>query len=349
MSIQIKDYKLTPPLTPPPPPPRSDGTAYIYATLCFFGGVVLMKFVDYCVGKLESLDLGDNDTFNDDASNVVELTATATATTTTTTTTSPPPSTSPSPNKNSGDQNTHHIHMHKGCCPVDASGEIDTWQALADKEIKTLEKRRARSNSADHNDSDDGNSNSNSNGAIIRKPETQLTLDIELGEDDSLDDGESAEDRNQKKLVRMGLNTALAIGIHNFPEGLATFVAALDDPSVGISLAVAIAIHNIPEGLCVAIPIYYATGSKKKAFWWAMLSGATEPIGALIGWGILQGSVGETAYGVLFGFVAGMMVMICLHELIPTAHRYDPEDRVVTNSAVCGMAVMAISLCLFVA
>ncbi|GMI61506.1 hypothetical protein ScalyP_jg9048 [Parmales sp. scaly parma] len=249
----------------------------------------------------------------------------------------------------SGDQNTHHIHMHKGCCPVDASGEIDTWQALADKEIKTLEKRRARSNSADHNDSDDGNSNSNSNGAIIRKPETQLTLDIELGEDDSLDDGESAEDRNQKKLVRMGLNTALAIGIHNFPEGLATFVAALDDPSVGISLAVAIAIHNIPEGLCVAIPIYYATGSKKKAFWWAMLSGATEPIGALIGWGILQGSVGETAYGVLFGFVAGMMVMICLHELIPTAHRYDPEDRVVTNSAVCGMAVMAISLCLFVA
>jgi ZIP family zinc transporter len=112
---------------------------------------------------------------------------------------------------------------------------------------------------------------------------------------------------------------------------------------------VAIAIHNIPDGLCVAIPIYYATGSKKKAFWWAMLSGATEPIGALIGWGILQGSVGETAYGVLFGFVAGMMVMICLHELIPTAHRYDPEDRVVTNSAVCGMAVMAISLCLFVA
>ena len=122
----------------------------------------------------------------------------------------------------------------------------------------------------------------------------------------------------------------------------------MDDPSVGISLAIAIAIHNIPEGLCVAVPIYYATGNKRQAFLWATLSGVTEPIGALIGWLALRGEVGETTYGILFGLVGGMMVMICLHELIPTAHRYDPDDKIVTNSVIIGMIVMAFSLVLFV-
>jgi len=79
-----------------------------------------------------------------------------------------------------------------------------------------------------------------------------------------------------------------------------------------------------------------------------MLSGVTEPIGALIGWVVLKGSVGETTYGILFGLVSGMMVMICLHELIPTAHSYDPGDKIVTNSVVIGMIVMALSLVLFV-
>merc|ERR1719174_1248456 len=125
--------------------------------------------------------------------------------------------------------------------------------------------------------------------------------------------------------------TALAIGIHNFPEGLATFVATLDDPAVGVS-----------------IPIYFATGDRWKAFRWALLSGVSEIVVALLGWALLKDHFDNLLYGIVFGLVAGMMIMICLNELIPTAHRYDPRDRVVTKSIVAGMAVMAASLCLFV-
>lgn len=151
----------------------------------------------------------------------------------------------------------------------------------------------------------------------------------------------------KKRLAKMGLNTALAIALHNFPEGLATFVAAVNDPSVGAILAFAIAIHNIPEGLCVALPIYYATGSRLKAFLWALLSGASEIVAALLGWAVLASTVDETTYATLFGLVAGMMVIISVRELLPTAHHYDPEDTVVTYSFIAGMSLMALSLVLF--
>merc|ERR1711934_258017 len=102
----------------------------------------------------------------------------------------------------------------------------------------------------------------------------------------------------------MGMMTALAIGIHNFPEGLATFVATLDDPAVGASLAIAIAIHNIPEGLCVSIPIYFATGDRWKAFRWALLSGVSEIVGALLGWALLKDHFDNLLYGIVFGLAA---------------------------------------------
>ena len=159
--------------------------------------------------------------------------------------------------------------------------------------------------------------------------------------------GEAVEEGDDQKLVRMGFMTAVAIGIHNFPEGLATFVATLSDPSVGAALAVAIAIHNIPEGLCVAIPVYYATGNRLKAFGWALLSGISEPIGAALGWVVLKDIMSELVYAILFGVVAGLMVNISFHELIPTAVRYDPADKVTTNSIFAGMAIMALSLILF--
>jgi len=149
------------------------------------------------------------------------------------------------------------------------------------------------------------------------------------------------------KLVRMGLATALSIAIHNFPEGLATYVAAINDPAVGATLAIAIAIHNIPEGLCVSIPIYYATGDRKKAFLWGILSGCTEPIGAIMGYIILAQTMSNIVYGLMFGLVAGMMVRISLKELLPTAYRYDPEDTVITKSVCGGMLLMASSLVLF--
>jgi zinc transporter ZupT len=150
-----------------------------------------------------------------------------------------------------------------------------------------------------------------------------------------------------KRLVKMGMTTALAIALHNFPEGLATFVAALNDPKVGLVLGVAIAVHNIPEGLCVALPIFYATGKRSSAFFWALLSGASEIVAALLGWAILANSFSDAIYAALFGLVAGMMVIISIRELLPTAHFYDPEDTVVTNAFIAGMVVIALSLVLF--
>ncbi len=150
-----------------------------------------------------------------------------------------------------------------------------------------------------------------------------------------------------KKLLRMGLFTALAIGIHNFPEGLATFTAALTSPHLGIAIAVAIAIHNIPEGIAVSVPVYYATGSKRKAFWLSFFSGLAEPVGALIGYLILMPFLGPTLFGVLFAGVAGIMVFISLDELLPSAEKYG-EHHLSIYGLIAGMVVMAVSLLLFV-
>jgi zinc transporter ZupT len=152
---------------------------------------------------------------------------------------------------------------------------------------------------------------------------------------------------NDHKLLQMGLLTAIAIALHNFPEGLATFVTVLDNPSVGVVLAIAIAIHNIPEGLCVALPVYYATGSRRKAFLWGTLSGMTEVVAAFFGWVVLSNSYSKSVFAVLFGMVAGMMVTISIRELLPTAHRHDPHDTFVTLSFVVGMVVIGFSLVLF--
>jgi ZIP family zinc transporter len=148
------------------------------------------------------------------------------------------------------------------------------------------------------------------------------------------------------KLLRMGMFTALAIGIHNFPEGLATFVATLHDPKLGIPIAAAIAIHNIPEGIAVSVPIYFATGSKKKAFFYSFLSGLSEPLGALVGYLILMPFMSESVMGITFALVAGIMVFISLDELLPSAREYG-EHHLSIYGLVAGMVVMAVSLLLF--
>ncbi len=152
---------------------------------------------------------------------------------------------------------------------------------------------------------------------------------------------------NDQKLMRMGLFSALAIGIHNFPEGLATFMGALTDPTLGISIAVAIAIHNIPEGIAVSAPIYYATQSRRKAFWLSFLSGFAEPVGALIGFFLLRNLFNEATFGIIFAGVAGIMVYISLDELLPTAEEYG-EHHIAIGGLIGGMAVMAASLLLFI-
>ncbi len=148
-------------------------------------------------------------------------------------------------------------------------------------------------------------------------------------------------------LLKMGTFAALAIAIHNFPEGIATFTSALQDPSLGIAIAAAIAIHNIPEGIAVSVPVYYATGSKKKAFKLSFLSGLSEPIGAIVAYLILMPYLNDVMFGIIFAAVAGIMVFISLDELLPAAKKYD-EAHTSIYGLVAGMAVMALSLLLFI-
>ncbi len=150
----------------------------------------------------------------------------------------------------------------------------------------------------------------------------------------------------KNKLMRMGVFTALAIAVHNFPEGLATFVSALQDPSIAIPIVAAIAIHNIPEGIAVSVPIYQATGSRKKAFFYSFISGLAEPVGALIGWLILMPVMNDVVFGIIFAGVAGIMVFISVDELLPAAREYG-EHHISIYGLIAGMMVMAVSLLLF--
>ena len=152
--------------------------------------------------------------------------------------------------------------------------------------------------------------------------------------------------KDKQKLMRSGLFTALAIAVHNFPEGMATFIAALQKPSLAIPIVVAIAIHNIPEGIAVSVPIYYATGDKKKAFLYSFASGLSEPVGAVVGYLILLPFMNDVVYGLLFAGVAGIMVFISLDELLPSAREYG-EHHLSIYGLVVGMIVMAVSLLLF--
>jgi len=306
---------------------RQEDLAYIYATLSFFGGVLTMMIVDVMVKCLsgEHRHHGDiQDTINQNEPNC----------------------------KNENEPET--VAPHCVGCAADPVGELNEWQHMADLELEGMRDTHTKTSAtigsneqlgAHSDDESESAQKDNQNDTFKENAEAQL----EGGNENTVvvENAPKGPDDEQKKLVRMGLSTALAIAIHNFPEGLATFVAALDDPSVGAVLAIAIGIHNIPEGLCVALPIYYATGNRWKAFMWGCLSGLSEPVAALLGWLVLANAVSDDIYAILFGLVSGMMVIISLKELIPTAHRYDPEDTVVTYSLIGGMVIIALSLVLF--
>ncbi|HKK80812.1 MAG TPA: zinc transporter ZupT [Prolixibacteraceae bacterium] len=168
----------------------------------------------------------------------------------------------------------------------------------------------------------------------------------------------SVEDmRDEKKeakfnrLYRMGILTAIALAIHNFPEGIATFMSALNDPEVGVAIAIAIAIHNIPEGIAVSVPIYYATGSRKKAFLLSFSSGLAEPLGGVLAYLVIMPFLTTATSGIVTGIilsaVAGIMVFISLDELLPTAEEYG-EHHLSIYGVVSGMIVMAMSLFILV-
>jgi len=290
---------------------HSDSKAFMYANLCFFGGVIIMVLLNHLIHKLlkgmshdpsrasqrmQSTKQSSQSIVEEDGNRKGEA------------------------KEEEEDSDAENEAAKKDCgtggCPCDKLEEVQ--------------------------------------GMVRRMEETQSQAETEGAATDEVqtEGASSAKELSRaerKRLMMMSSNTAAAIALHNFPEGLATFVAALNDPAVGAVLAFAIAIHNIPEGLCVAMPVYYATGNRFKAFSWALLSGISEPIAALLGWAILANRFTDTLYGVLFGMVAGMMVIISARELLPTAHRYDPNDSVVTNMFILGMLVMTCSLVLFVA
>lgn len=155
---------------------------------------------------------------------------------------------------------------------------------------------------------------------------------------------EEMEERSHElALEQVGLKSAIAIGIHNFPEGMVTFMTSLMDPAMGLSIAVAIAMHNIPEGIGVAAPIYFATGDKKRALWLTFLSGVSEPVGALLAYLLLRPFLTPTLFGVVFGAISGIMVLISFDELLPASRAYG-ETHLSLLGLIFGMMVMGASL-----
>ncbi|HEX3020597.1 MAG TPA: zinc transporter ZupT [Chitinispirillaceae bacterium] len=183
--------------------------------------------------------------------------------------------------------------------------------------------------------------------AIIDKLVPSFENPHEMRKVEELNKVPSENAKSNSGMLRTGIFTAIAIGIHNFPEGLASFTSALTDPALGISIAVAIAIHNIPEGLAVSVPVFYATKSRKRAFCYSFISGLAEPAGALIGYLILIKFFSGIMFGIVFASVAGIMVFISLDELLPSAQKYG-EHHLSIYGLISGMAVMAISLLLFI-
>ncbi len=154
------------------------------------------------------------------------------------------------------------------------------------------------------------------------------------------------EETRNGKLMRTGIKTALALAIHNLPEGLATFLTALNNPRLAIPIVIAIAIHNIPEGISVSVPIYHATGSRRRAFYYSFASGLAEPIGALFGYLILMPFITPALQGMVNAAVAGIMVFISIDELLPSAREYG-EHHLSVYGFVFGMMLMAVSLIMF--
>jgi ZIP family zinc transporter len=290
---------------------HDDGDAFIYATLTFFGGCILMMVLDLIVDWLLAWD---------------------------------------SPERTSLDGTTDEpaVHNHAtlcSCSPQDAKA-VDKMREDFEGRVRAEENKHEsdlnieiadtdRVDNADVDADADGSKND-------IKPEAALT------EEDSAEVADTTIlSEEGKQLTHMGWAMAASIAIHNFPEGMVTYLAYTTEPSVGIALAVGIAVHNIPEGLCVAMPLYYATGRRFYSFMWGTLSGLTEPFGALIVWLILSDGISGTANGILFGLVSGMMTVISVDELLPTAHKYASNPKHVTYSFLFGMLFIAASLMLF--
>lgn len=303
----------------------STNSSFNLASLCFFGGIIFMLLINSLIHKIISHSKRRDEIISQQKQSEIVV--------------RPGTDVADCPVDSACDRSVssedEFDFMCSPGCSSDPTNDLEFYQFVAAKIVKKhMTYAKEMKPAADEEN-------------IERRQQETPEISEENDSEETIEDHPMAEQYSRRKLMNMSLSTAIAIALHNFPEGLATFVAVLADPSIGVVFGVAIAIHNIPEGLCVALPVYYATGNRRKAFIWGMLSGITEPIAALFGWAVLSNSYSPTVFGVMFGLVAGMMVMISIRELLPTAHRYDPHDKIVTTSVLCGMIVMWLSLVLF--
>lgn len=176
-------------------------------------------------------------------------------------------------------------------------------------------------------------------------PEAENPHELHNVEEMRGEDNQNHHHAANKKLRHAGIFSAIVLAIHNFPEGIATFVTSYTDLGAGIAIAVAVAIHNIPEGIAVSVPIYHATGSRKKAFWYSFFSGFAEPVGAIVAWALLMPFLSPALVSCIMAVVAGIMIYIAFDELLPATHYYG-ENHIALYGLFLGMAVMAASLIL---
>lgn len=180
-------------------------------------------------------------------------------------------------------------------------------------------------------------------GAFFAGIALMFLIDILIPHDYGAEQRAPGERNGQGRLLQTGLFVAVGLAIHNFPEGMAAFVGALEDRSLGVAIAVAIAVHNVPEGLAVSTPVYAATGSRHKAFWWSFFSGISEPLGAVMAALVLLPLLNDQVLGYVLSLVAGVMVFISLDELVPISRSMGYEHLSIVG-VIIGMAVMAFSL-----
>ena len=225
---------------------------------------------------------------------------------------------------------------------------------MATRSFKKIQKSFQRKKDVDKDiecapgdDEDDANDDSVGSGVTTQRDTNHLPPDnLNLHQEDkNMAEVDTAELEKRKVLRRMSLLVAVSMAVHNFPEGMAVFLGALKGSHFGATIAIAISVHNIPEGFCISMPIYYATGSRLKAFCWTLIPSLAEPLGGLLAYLAFR-DAGNVAFAIAFGLVAGIMVYISIMELLPTALSFDTNDRYVTGSCLIGMGVMAFSFIL---
>jgi ZIP family zinc transporter len=154
--------------------------------------------------------------------------------------------------------------------------------------------------------------------------------------------GRDLESGEQRRAWRVAMLLFISLLIHNFPEGLAVAVSAMESTKLGVTVAFGIMIHNIPEGIAIAVPCLAARPDKPwMAFLLASGSGLAEPLGAAVALLFLRNQSTFPLENVL-AFVAGIMIMVALCELFPEAKRHD-RPRYFTTGTLTGIAIMGMT------